>query len=331
MGFFANKTVLITGGTGSLGNQLVERILPQQPKRLIIFSRDELKQHEMRQKWPDDSGSPLRYFIGDVRDRDRLYRAFTGVDIVIHAAALKQVPSCQYNPAEAIKTNIIGTQNVVDAAIDGSVQKALLVSSDKACAATNLYGKTKGVAEDLFIQGNAYSPGKTCFSVCRYGNVVGSRGSVVPLFYRQREAGRLTITDARMTRFWLTLPQAFELVQHSLMHMTGGEIFIPKLPSMRVADLAAAIAPGVPIELTGIRPGEKLHEALLTDEEAPRTVDTGDVYVIQPQHPWWTTDCVRGQALPAGFRYASDANDWWLNVEQLQELLQYAPVQGGHA
>lgn len=328
MGFFAGKSVLITGGTGSLGNQLVEKVLPQNPKRLIIFSRDELKQHEMRQKWPDDAGSAIRYFIGDVRDKDRLMRAFAGVDIVIHAAALKQVPACQYNPREAWLTNILGTQNIVDAAIDAEVERVLLISSDKSVAATNLYGKTKAVAEDLVIQANAYSPGKTRFAAVRYGNVVGSRGSVVPLFRRQAATGRITITDPRMTRFWLTLPQAFDLIEHALTHMQGGEIYLPKLPSMKVTDLAEAIAPGVPVTVTGIRPGEKLAEALLSDEEAPRTLDMGDVYVVQPQHPWWTVQAATGKPLPEGFRYSSDVNDWWLSVEQLQELLPAAPVEG---
>jgi len=325
VGLFTGKTILITGGTGSLGHQLIQKILPQNPKRLIVFSRDELKQHEMRARWPDDTGSVVRYFIGDVRDKDRLERAFAGVDIVIHAAALKQVPACQYNPAEAVKTNIQGSQNVIDAAIDGWVKKVLLVSSDKACSPSNLYGKTKAVAEDLFIQGNAYSPGRTSFSACRYGNVVGSRGSVVPLFRQLAQTGRITITDPRMTRFWLSLPQAADLVKYSLTHMQGGEIFIPKLPSMKVTDLAQAIAPGVPIMVTGIRPGEKLGEALLSDEETAHTIDAGPVYVVQPQHPWWTAEQAQGDPLPAGFRYSSDVNDRWLSVQDLEALCEAVP------
>lgn len=325
VGLFTGKTILITGGTGSLGRQLIQKILPQNPKRLIIFSRDELKQHEMRQMWPDDTGSAVRYFIGDVRDKERLQRAFAGVDIVVHAAALKQVPACQYNPAEAVKTNIQGSQNVIDAAINCGVGRVLLVSSDKACSPSNLYGKTKAVAEDLFIQGNAYSPGKTLLSVCRYGNVVGSRGSVVPLFRQLAQTGRITITDPRMTRFWLSLSEAADLVEHSLTHMRGGEIFIPKLPSMKVVDLAAAIAPGVPVVITGIRPGEKLGEALLSDEEIAHTIDAGSVYVVQPQHSWWTAEQAKGDPLPDGFRYSSDVNDRWLSVQDLEALCEAVP------
>lgn len=312
-----------------MGNQLIEKILPQGPKRLIVFSRDELKQHEMRAKWSDDAGSAIRYFIGDVRDEARLSRAFDGVDVVIHAAAMKQVNACTYNPDQAVAVNIQGSMNVINAAITSEVSRVLLISSDKACAPTTLYGKTKAVAEDLFVQANAYSPDSTRFAVCRYGNVVGSRGSVVPVFRKQRASGVLTITDPRMTRFWMTLPEAFELIQHSLTHMRGGEIFVPKLPSMRVTDLATAIAPECRTELTGIRPGEKLHEALLSDEETSHTLDTGDVYVVQPLHPWWTTRSGSGVPVPGDFRYTSDVNPWYLTVDELRERLQYGPSPVG--
>lgn len=328
--FFTGKTVLITGGTGSLGNQLVERILPQGPKRLIIFSRDELKQHDMRQRWSDDAGSVIRYFIGDVRDKERLLRAFVDVDIVIHAAALKQIGSCEYSPFECIKTNILGTQNVVEAAIDRCVDRVLMISTDKAVAPTNTYGCSKALAERMVIQGNSYAGGHgTKLSVCRYGNVVGSRGSVVPVFRKQAVMGRITITDPRMTRFWLTLSQAFDLVQYSLEHMRGGEVFVPKIQSMKVTDLATSIAPGVPLVITGIRPGEKLHESLLADDEVSRTLDDGTVYVVQPQHPWWTVEAGTGNPLPDGFHYSSDVNDLWLTVQDLRGLLSVAPMTVG--
>ncbi len=316
-----NRSVLITGGTGSLGRALVARILPHRPRRLIIFSRDELKQSEMRQQYPDDIG-PMRYFIGDVRDRDRLARAFDGVDTVIHAAALKQVPAVEYNPFEAVLTNVIGAKNVVDAAIDRGVKRVLAISTDKAVAAVNTYGKTKALAEGLFVQANAYA-GKfgTRFAVCRYGNVVGSRGSVVPLFLRQRESGTLTITDERMTRFWITLPEAVDLIEHSLSHMRGGEIFVPRIPSMRVTELAQAIGPDCRVTITGIRPGEKLHETLISEDEARNALDCGNVYVIQPAHPWWTVDAVAGSALPDGWSYRSDTNAHWFGLTELRHLL----------
>lgn len=322
MGVFAGKTILITGGTGSLGNQLVEKILPQQPQRLIIFSRDELKQHDMRQKWPDETGSAMRYFIGDVRDKDRLLMAFDGVDMIIHAAALKQIGSCEYSPAECVKTNILGTQNVIDAALERSVERILMISTDKAVAPANTYGCSKALAERIAIQGNSYAGGKgTKFSVCRYGNVVGSRGSVVPVFRQQALNGRITITDTRMTRFWITLPQAFDLVEYALTNMTGGEVFVPKLPSMKVVDLARAISPDAEMVTSGIRPGEKLHEALLSDEEATRTLDAGEVYIVQPQFPWWAATIMIGKPLPEGFRYASDTNTRWLSAVDLRKLL----------
>lgn len=325
MGYFTDLSVLITGGSGSLGHQLVEQILPQHPERLIIFSRDEWKQNEMRQRWPDNPGASIRYFIGDVRDKDRLHRAFTRVDVVIHAAAMKQIGSCEYNPWEAVKTNVLGSQNVIEAAIDREVNRVLFISSDKACSPAQLYGTSKKISEHLAIQANAYSPDGTKFSVCRYGNVVGSRGSVVPLFQKQKLTGTLTVTDPRMTRFWMTLPEAFNLIQHALTHMRGGEIFIPKIPSMRILDLTQAIAPKAQIKVTGIRPGEKLHEALLSPDEIHHTVDTGEVYVVQPLHPWWTTRTGEGQPLPEGFQYTSDVNPWFLTVDELRAKLAYAP------
>lgn len=303
-----------------MGNALVERILPQKPKRLIVLSRDEWKQLEMRKRFPDNG--PMRYFLGDVRDRDRLLRAFRGVDIVIHAAALKQVPALEYDPRESVLTNVIGAQNVIDAALDCGVRKALLIGTDKACQPVNTYGACKAVAERLFIQGNAYSGERgTRFAAVRYGNVVGSRGSVVPLFLEQRATGTLTITDPRMTRFWITMPQALDLIETALSRMHGGEVFVPKIPSMGVTDLAKAIAPDCEQRVTGIRPGEKLHETLINEHEAANTVDTGDMYVIQPAHPWWTVDYGGKPTLPEGFRYSSDTNQQWLTADDMRHLL----------
>ncbi len=261
---WSTTSVLITGGTGSFGRRCVEFLLREkQPRKIIILSRDELKQHEMSQVYPDAPGSSIRYFIGDVRDRDRLYRAFQDVDLVIHSAALKQVPACEYNPFEAVQTNVIGAKNVMDAALDSGVRRVVALSTDKAVNPVNLYGATKLVAEKLFIQGNAYAgPGPTRFSCVRYGNVVASRGSVIPLFKKQRESGKVTVTDERMTRFWITLEQGVRFVLRSAEQMVGGEVFIPKIPSMRIMDLVAAIAPGCEVEFNGVRPGEKLHEVV---------------------------------------------------------------------
>src|SRR5262249_28135035 len=258
------------------------------PKKLIIFSRDELKQHEMGQLYPGDGTSPIRYFVGDVRDRERLYRAFHGVNIVVHAAALKQVPACEYNPFEAVQTNIIGAKNVIDAAIDQGVERVMALSTDKAVNPVNLYGATKLCAEKLFVQGNAYSgEGRTRFSCTRYGNVVGSRGSVVPVFLQQAKSGKVTVSDERMTRFWLTLQQGVEFVIRCIDKMHGGEIFVPKIPSMTLMELAKTIAPDCQIQYVGIRPGEKLHEVLVSEDESRRTVEVEDMYVIQPSHSFW--------------------------------------------
>lgn len=319
-----NLTVLITGGTGSFGKKFTETMLRDfHPKKLIIFSRDELKQHEMRQVYPDTDDSPIRYFIGDVRHRERLYRAFSGVDIVVHAAALKQVPACEYNPFEAVQTNIIGAKNVIDAAIDQGVKKAMTISSDKAVNPINLYGATKLCAEKLFVQGNSYSgKGGTRFSCTRYGNVVGSRGSVIPVFKKQRQNGKITVTDERMTRFWITLEQGVRFVIRCIEAMQGGEVFVPKIPSMRIMDLAQAVALGCEIEFVGIRPGEKLHEVLVSRDESRHTLELEDMFVIQPVHPWWEpANWDQGKPVPDGFKYASDKNSQWLAIEELCQMI----------
>ena len=318
----SGATILLTGGTGSFGNAFVSRVLSEWPDAVIrIYSRDELKQSQMHALHGDRQ---LRFLIGDVRDRSRMSRAAQGADIIVHAAAMKQVPACEYNPFEAVRTNVLGAQHVVDAAIDAKVEKVVALSTDKAVNPVNLYGATKLCAEKIFVQGNAYAAqSRTRLACVRYGNVVGSRGSVVPLFQRQVAEGRLTITDDRMTRFWITLPQAVDLVLYALDHMTGGEIFIPKIPSMRVVDLADAMAPGLPREFIGIRPGEKLHEVLVTADESRHTIDAGDVYVVVPEHPWWTAhpEWMAGKPLQDGFVYSSDNNEAWLDTEDLVKLL----------
>src|SRR5512136_2440408 len=322
------KVVLVTGGTGSFGKKFVEILLAEyQPARLIIFSRDELKQHEMRVAGYDHPS--LRYFIGDIRDRDRLVRAFEGVDVVVHAAALKQVPACEYNPMEAIKTNILGSSNVVDAALDVGVEKVIALSTDKAVNPVNLYGATKLAAEKLLIQSNAYAAGKkTRISCVRYGNVVGSRGSVVPVFLKQRETGKLTITDERMTRFWISLEHGVRFVVACAEQMHGGEVFVPKIPSMHVSDLAKAIAPEAKIEVVGIRPGEKLHEVLISEDEARTTIDLGDRYAVLPPEPFWfVQEYEKYPTLKDEFRYASNTNDEWLTIDQIQEII--APIETG--
>lgn len=316
------KTVLITGGTGSFGKKFIEVMLAEyHPKKLIIFSRDELKQHEMRTAGFNHPS--LRYFIGDVRDEARLRRAMNGVDIVVHAAALKQVPACEYNPIEAIMTNIMGAKNVIEAALDRGVDRVLAMSTDKATAPINLYGATKLVAEKLFVQANAYR-GKegTRFACVRYGNVVGSRGSVIPLFRKQRESGTITITDERMTRFWITLEQGVKFVISSIEKMYGGEVFIPKIPSMNIMDLAKLMAPECNINMIGIRPGEKLHESMISADEARQAVELSDRFVIKPAHSWWQASNWDGaQTLPDGFSYSSDTNDQWLTALELQRMI----------
>jgi UDP-N-acetylglucosamine 4,6-dehydratase len=319
---WSESTVLVTGGTGSFGKKFCEVLLREHnPKKVIVFSRDELKQHEMRQQF-QQWDKTLRYFIGDVRDQARLERALHGVDIVVHAAALKQVPACEYNPIEAIKTNIEGGKNVIEAAIDQGVKRVLALSTDKAVNPVNLYGATKLCAEKLFVQANAYSgSGRTCFSCVRYGNVVGSRGSVIPLFREQRKTGRITITDSRMTRFWLTLDQGVRFVISCIEKMHGGEVFIPKIPSMNIMDLAKAIAPDCEIDTIGIRPGEKLHEALIGEDESRSALELDDLYVIEPLHSWWGQDNWKhGKRVPEGFHYTSDSNHQWLSVDELRKL-----------
>ncbi len=319
---WSQESILVTGGTGSFGKKFVEVMLREyHPHRLVIFSRDELKQHEMRERGFQHPS--LRYFIGDVRDVDRLKRALSGTTIVIHAAALKQVPACEYNPFEAIQTNIMGGRNVIDAAIDSDVRRILALSTDKAVNPINLYGATKLCAEKMFVQANAYAGTRdTRFSCARYGNVVGSRGSVIPIFIEQRKRGKITITDPRMTRFWLTLEHGVKFVINCLEQMHGGEIFVPKIPSMRLLDLAETIAPGCEVENIGIRPGEKLHEVLVSEDESRNTLETDEMFVIQPTHPWWRSDnWVHAKPLPEGFRYSSDANDRWLTRRELEELV----------
>ncbi|MCX5796571.1 MAG: UDP-N-acetylglucosamine 4,6-dehydratase (inverting) [Elusimicrobia bacterium] len=314
------RTVLVTGGTGSFGKRFVETALRHSRlRKLIVFSRDELKQSEMAARFTDKR---LRFFIGDVRDLQRLQRAFHGVDFVVHAAALKQVPTLEYNPFEAVLTNIVGSENIINAAIDQKVRRVVALSTDKAANPVNLYGATKLCSEKLFISGNSYAGSTgTLFSVVRYGNVVGSRGSVVPLFLSLRRQGVLPVTDARMTRFWITLDQGIHLVLRALARMHGGEVFVPKIPSMRIMDLAKAIAPECRTRVVGVRPGEKIHEILITEDEAARSLDLGDIFVVKPNFHWWGPDNWReGTAVPAGFRYTSDANDRWLTPPEIRAL-----------
>jgi UDP-N-acetylglucosamine 4,6-dehydratase/5-epimerase len=322
-----DKTILITGGTGSFGKKCTEIILKRyKPKKLIIFSRDELKQFEMAQIFSDSKFPCMRYFIGDVRDKERLYRAFNKVDYVIHAAALKQVPTSEYNPFEAVKTNILGAQNIIDVAIDRGVKRIIALSTDKAANPINLYGATKLCSDKLFIAGNSYVGREdTIFSVVRYGNVVGSRGSVIPFFLKQRETGVLPITNPRMTRFWITLEQGVSFVLDSLKCMVGGELFVPKIPSMNIMDLAKAIAPECKTKIIGIRPGEKLHEVMVPRDEARRSLEFKKHYVIQPDFRFFTRRFKNrnGKSLPEDFEYSSGTNSQWLTVEQLREMIKY--------
>ncbi len=319
-----NQVVLVTGGTGSFGRKFLEIMLKDfQPKKIIIYSRDELKQYQMQASGFDHPS--LRYFIGDVRDRERLLRAMHGVDVVVHAAALKQVPACEYNPMEAVKTNIMGTSNVIEAALDAGVKKVMALSTDKAVNPVNLYGATKLAAEKLAVQSNAYAAGSaTRYSCVRYGNVVGSRGSVVPVFLKQRENGKVTITDARMTRFWLSLEQGVRFVIHCIGQMEGGEVFVPKIPSMKVIDLARAIAPQAQVDIIGIRPGEKLHEVLISEDEARNTVELERMFVVQPAEAIWFGYSwqARGKLLSDGFRYSSDNNSEWLDLEGIRKYIE---------
>jgi UDP-N-acetylglucosamine 4,6-dehydratase len=318
-----DQVVLITGGTGSFGKKFTDIMLKElHPKKVIIFSRDELKQHEMRSTGFDHP--TLRYFIGDVRDRERLVRAMHGVDVVVHAAALKQVPACEYNPMEAIKTNIMGTSNVVEAALDAGVKKVMALSTDKAVNPVNLYGATKLAAEKLVVQSNAYAGASvTRYACVRYGNVVGSRGSVVPVFLKQRGSGSITITDERMTRFWLSLEQGAHFVINCVEQMEGGEVFVPKIPSMKVIDLAKAIAPKAEVKIIGIRPGEKLHEVLISEDEARHTVELEKMFVVQPAEALWFGYGwqEKGTLLADGFHYSSDNNSEWLDIGGIKKFV----------
>lgn len=321
-----NKIILITGGTGSFGKKITEVILKEyNPKAIRIFSRGELEQQKMRERFKGYKNSDkLRFFIGDVRDKNRLHRATYGVDIIIHTAALKQVPTCEYNPIEAVRTNVGGAANIIDIAIDNGVKKVMGISTDKAVYPVNLYGATKLVAEKLFTQGNVYrGKNKTKFSCVRYGNVMGSRGSVIPIFLKQKKEGIITITDIDMTRFWITLEQATHFVLDCIGNMQGGEIFIPKIPSMKIIDLAKAIAPEVKIKVTGIRPGEKIHEILLTVEEARHAKGFVSYFIIEPEYAFWDKNYLReGESPLPGFIYSSDNNDHWLAKTELNKILE---------
>lgn len=315
------KSVLVTGGTGSFGKAFVRRLLQDSKvDRLVVFSRDELKQSEMAREFDDPR---LRFFIGDVRDRDRLYRAMTGVDTVIHAAALKHVPIAEYNPFECIKTNVHGAMNVIDAAIDRGVERVVALSTDKAALPINLYGASKLVSDKLFVSAGSYvGAGATRFAVVRYGNVMGSRGSVIPLFMEQRRTGVVTVTHREMTRFWITLDQGVELVLFAAREMHGGEIFVPKIPSMHIMDLVETIAPGCAVQETGIRPGEKLHEIMIPADEADRTLEFDRHYVITPALTYWdSSNHSKGKPVASRFQYSSDSNTEWLSVEEMRKVL----------
>lgn len=319
---WSDKVILLTGGTGSFGKAFTRTILKKRkPKTLRIFSRDEFKQNEMRGIYDDPC---LRYFIGDVRDKERLGRAMKDVGIVVHAAALKQIPSCEYNPFEAVRTNILGAQNVINAAIDNNVEKVIAISTDKAVNPINLYGATKLCAEKMFVQGNSYvGSGKTKLSCVRYGNVVASRGSVIPLFKEQRKNGIVTVTDRRMTRFWISLDQGVEFVIRCIEMMHGGEIFVPKIHSMRIMDLVNAVAPDCKIKFVGVRSGEKLHEVLISEGEARHTLEFDDFFVIESQYYLWRRDDWKGgKTLKDGFKYSSDTSSKSLTIEEMKRIIE---------
>lgn len=321
MNELTDASILVTGGTGSFGRAFISFLLDQvEPRRVVIFSRDELKQSEMRSAFGHDAR--LRWFLGDVRDLERLRRAMHGVDYVVHAAALKQVDTAEYNPIEYVKTNVIGSQNVIEASLDSGVRKVVALSTDKASSPINLYGATKLTADKLFVAANNYGAAyDTKFSVVRYGNVMGSRGSVIPLFRSLRDQGRpIPVTDTRMTRFWISLTQAVEFVADSFKMMAGGELYVPRIPSMRIVDLVEALAPGSPIEEIGIRPGEKLHEEMISADDSRRTIRLPDRYVVSPVLAEWGYPAIEGDRLPDGFAYRSDSNDLWLSIEDLRAL-----------
>jgi len=316
------KTILLTGGTGSFGKAFIKLMLEKyQPRVIRIFSRDELKQYEMKMRGFDHES--LRYFIGDVRDKNRLEMAVRDVDIIVHAAALKQVPACEYNPFEAIKTNILGAQNIIEAAINNNVSKVMALSTDKAVNPINLYGATKLCAEKIFVNANSYIGDKPIKMSCvRYGNVLASRGSVVQLFKEQKKTGVLTVTDKNMSRFWLTLEQAVDFVVDCIERMHGGEVFVPKIPSMKIVDLAQAISPECELQEVGIRPGEKINEILVTKDESRHAIEYEDYFAIEPEHPWWDTkDIGKRVQLPEGYEYRSDNNSIWLTKEELLKLI----------
>jgi UDP-N-acetylglucosamine 4,6-dehydratase len=329
-GLLSGCSVLVTGGTGSFGQKLAEVVLSElAPRRLIVYSRDELKQYEMSVDERFAGDDRLRFFIGDVRDRQRLSRAFCDVDVVIHAAALKQVPAAEYNPFEAIKTNVLGAQNVIECAIDRGVERVIALSTDKAANPVNLYGASKLCSDKLFIAGNAYAGASDIsFGVVRYGNVVGSRGSVVPAFLKLRKQGKIPITDPRMTRFWITLEQGVRFVLDCLGKARGGELFVPKIPSMRIVDLASVIAPEAEHEIVGVRPGEKLHEVMVPEDESRGAVELDDRFVILPRFQWKRFDGWRDLGRPCadGFCYASDTNDRWLTTDELSRMIAELPL-----
>lgn len=317
------SSILVTGGTGSFGKAFIQYALDNfDPRRIVIYSRDELKQYEARQLFADDPR--LRWFIGDIRDQDRLRRAMHEVDYVVHAAALKQVDTAEYNPFEYVKTNVVGSQNVVEAAIDAGVKKVVALSTDKASSPLNLYGATKLAADKLFQSANHYAASyETRFSVVRYGNVMGSRGSVIPFFRKLAAEGKpMPVTDSRMTRFWITLPQAVAFVVDSFDQMQGGELYVPRIPSMKILDLVEAIAPGAETYEIGIRPGEKLHEEMISLDDARRTLRLGDRYVVLPTIANWGFTPPEGEALPEGFAYQSDSNDLWLDAQGIRDILE---------
>jgi len=319
----SNSSILITGGTGSFGNAFIPLTLAKfNPRRLVIFSRDEMKQWEMAKLYQNDPR--VRFFIGDVRDRDRLVRALHGIDFVVHAAATKIVPTAEYNPFECIKTNILGAMNLIEAAIDQGVKRVVALSTDKASSPANLYGATKLASDKLFVAGNSYSGGSTKFSVVRYGNVMGSRGSVIPFFLNIAQKNILPITDLRMTRFMITLEQGVEMVWHAFDDMVGGEIYVKKIPSMRVVDIAMAVAPNARQEVVGIRPGEKLHEEMISPEDSPYTYEYDGHYKILPAIHNWSKDLSRindGRLVSEGFSYTSNNNKNWMGVEDLEEWI----------
>ena len=328
MSILNDSSILVTGGTGSFGKAFIREILESHnPRRVAVLSRDELKQSEMRSEFTEEMGSPdprLRWFLGDIRDKDRLIRAFHGVDYVVHAAALKQVDTAEYNPFEFVKTNILGSQNVIDAAIETGVKKVVALSTDKASSPINLYGATKLTADKLFVAANNYSYSfGTTMSVVRYGNVMGSRGSVIPFFRRLVNEGKpLPITDPRMTRFWITLPQAVKFVIDSFDTMQGGELYVPRIPSMRITDLVEAVAPGSDTYEVGIRPGEKLHEEMIASDDSYRTIRQDDRYVVQPTVKEYWFKVPAGETVPVDFSYSSDTNEQWLSVQELRDLIE---------